>query len=132
MQSLRSGKFKRPEWCRPGGSRGYVVTHPLFWQIGKKGSGWVLTVPKGKEFESSVPRLFHWALSPDDPNFLKAAAIHDTLLEAGYRPAFADSQWFEAALSERAPALKAWLAYSGMRGRRFLQWLVCGKTNYGY
>ena len=118
-------------WCRRGGSRGYVVVHPVQWQIGKKGSGWLLTVPAGKEFESSVPRGLHWAFSPDDPHFLKSAAIHDTLLEAGFRKAFADSQWFEAALSEHAPALRTWVAYSGMRLRRFLQWAVKGYSPNG-
>ena len=111
-----------PDWCTRGGSRGYVATQPLNWQIGKKGSGWVLTVPVGKEFKSSVPRILHWVFSPDDPRFLKSAAIHDTLLEAGYRRAFADSQWFEAAMSEHAPGLRTWIAYSGMRFRRFFHW----------
>ena len=118
-------------WCRKGGSRDYVVTRPLTWQIGKKGSGWVLTVPVGKEFESSVPRLLRWAFSPDDPFFLKSAAIHDTLLETGFRQTFADSQWFEAALSEHAPGLRTWAAYSGIRLRRFLCWAMKGKTTYG-
>lgn len=115
---------QRPDnsWCRPGGSRGYVTTQPLEWWIGKKNSGWLLTVPVGKEFESSVPRGLHWALSPDDPFFLKSAAIHDTLLETGCRFWFSDSQWFEAALSEQAPLRKAVPAYLGMVIRRFIKW----------
>lgn len=84
-------------WCVEGGSRGYV------------------------------PRIFWWLFSPDDPFFLKSACIHDMLLEEGYRVAFADSQWFEAALSEHAPALRLRLAYSAMRTRRFWQWAL-GKT----
>ena len=83
-----------------------------------------MTVPQGREFESSVPRWLWWAFSPDDPFFLKAACIHDTLLEDGYRQAFADSQWFEAAMSEHAPPLRTWLAYCAMRGRRFVHWAL--------
>ena len=109
-------------WCRKGGARGYVTTQPIEWWIGKKESGWKLTVPVGREFESSVPRFLTWVFSPDDPFFLKSAAIHDTLLEEGFRQAFADSQWFEAALSEHAPGLRTWVAYSAMRARRFLLW----------
>ena len=45
--------------------------------------------------------------------------IHDVLLEDGYRVAFADSQWFEAVLSEDADPLKSRLAYLAMRMRRF-------------
>lgn len=108
------------DWCKKGGSRGYVVTSPLAWVIGKNGSGWVLTVPVGKEFESSVPNLLRWLWSPDDPIYLKSAAIHDTLLESGYRPQFADSQWIEAAMSIGAPRIKTGVAYVFMVLRRLL------------
>lgn len=84
----------------------------------------MLTVPAGREFESSVPRMLRWVFSPDDPVFLKSAVIHDVLLEEGFRKAFADSQWFEAALSEHAPEWLTWMAYSAMRGRRFVFWIL--------
>ncbi|WP_282094297.1 DUF1353 domain-containing protein [Epibacterium ulvae] len=109
-------------WCKRGGPRGYITTKEVQWDIGKKASGWVLTIPAGTPFESSVPPVLRWAFSPHDPYFLKAALIHDTLLETGYRRAFADSQWFEVALSVHAPMLRTWIAYHGMRARRFLQW----------
>ena len=125
-------------WCIKGGSRCYVTTRPLEWWIGKYESGWRLTVAEGRQFESSVPELkykkrwlqsllgwfqpFTWFLSPDDPFFLKSACIHDVLLEDGYRVAFADSQGFEAALSEDADPLKSRLAYLAMRMRRFWRW----------
>lgn len=115
-------------WCIKGGARGYVTTRPLHWWIGKKESGWKLTVPAGREFESSVPGWLWWLFSPDDPLFLKSACIHDMLLEEGFRLAFADSQWFEAALSEHAPGLRTWLAYSAMRGRRFVIWVFGRRT----
>ncbi len=111
-------------WCKKGGSRGYVTTRPLNWWIGKRNSGWLLTVPEGREFESSVPKSLHRFFPPDDPHFLKAACIHDYLIEAGYRRAFADSQWFEAALSEQAPELRARLAYHAMRLRLFAIWAI--------
>ena len=109
-------------WCVRGGLRRHVTTRPVRWWIGKKNSGWLLEIPAGRPFESSVPRALWWLFSPDDPYFLKAALIHDVLLEDGYRHAFADSQWFEAALSEHAPTLRTWAAYSAMRLRRFCQW----------
>jgi hypothetical protein len=111
-------------WCKPGEKRDYVVVRDLHWFIGKKQSGWTLTVPEGREFESSVPRWLSWLFSPDDPYYLKSAAIHDMLLEEGFRKAFADSQWFEAALSVRAPPLRTWGAYRAMRLRRFVHWLA--------
>jgi hypothetical protein len=117
-------------WCIKGGSRGYVTARPLEWRIGKKHSMWLLTVPEGREFESSVPRGLRWLFSPDDPHFLKSACIHDTLLEEGFRQAFSDGQWFEAAMSEHAPPLRVWLAYSAMKGRRFLLWSL-GRSSVG-
>ena len=68
-----------------------------------------------------VPAI-HLVSIPSDPFFLKSACIHDVLLEDGYRVAFADSQWFEAALSEGADPLKSRLAYLAMRMRRFWRW----------
>lgn len=127
------------DWCAPGGSRGYVTIRETRWEIGKRGSGWVLVIPAGKEFESSVPTLtwrlpwlqrwlswfqpFHWWLSPDDPDFLWPANVHDALLEAGYRREFADSQWLEAAMSQGAPRGKSEIVRTLMRFRRFLQWI---------
>lgn len=107
------------DWCCQGNCRDYRMTVTMTWDIGQRGSGWVLNIPEGSEFESSVPRGLHWALSPHDPYFLKAAAVHDTLLEQGFRRAFADSQWYEAALSEGAPPVKTRIIYLGMVIRRF-------------
>ena len=108
-------------WCKKGGSRGYVVTREVVWEIGKKGSGWIFKVEVGREFESSVPPLLHWVLSPDDPHFLKPAAIHDKLIEEGYRRPFADAEWLDAARSVHAPRLKRELGSIAMRLRMFLK-----------
>jgi hypothetical protein len=110
-------------WCEKGRERDYRVAHSFTWEIGKKGSGYFFTVQKGVEFESSVPALLHWFLSPEDPYFIKAAAVHDQLLESGYRYAFADSQWYEVALSEQASPTRARLAYVAMRTRRLFLWI---------
>lgn len=113
-----------PDWCERGGSRGYVTTIPICWCIGRKDSGWLLAIPAGFEFESSVPRLLRWLWSPHDPRYLLSAAIHDHLLETGHRADFADSQWYEAALSVSAPRLNTEIARTGMRFRRFAQWAL--------
>jgi hypothetical protein len=94
-------------WCERGGSREYVTVFPIVWFVGKKNSDWRLVIRPGREFESSVPALLRWIISPDDPRFLLAALVHDHLLEAGYRPFFAAGEWYDAALSRGAPR---WLA----------------------
>lgn len=107
-------------WCQRGGARRHVTMSPIVWEIGKKGSGWVLCIPAGFEFESSVPRWLWWLFSPDDPHFLKSAAIHDWLLENGFRRAMADAEWHDAARSEGAPILRRELAFLLMQIRAFL------------
>lgn len=109
-------------WCRKGGARGDVTTQTVSWHLMWKGSPYVLDIPPGRAFESAVPRSLHWLWSPDDPFYLKAALIHDVLLESGARGFEADSQWRAAALSNKAPALRAGVAYFGMLMRRFGQW----------
>ena len=114
------------KWHTAGKARDYVTTVAIEWRIGKKGSDWLFIVPMGKEFESSVPSALRWLWSPDDPQYLLPARVHDTLLEAGYRIAFADSQWFDGAMAMDAPKLKTHIAYNAMRLRR-LWHLIIGK-----
>lgn len=92
------------QWTKVGDN--YKLTQDLTWEVGKKNSGLLTIIPKGFSFESSVPKPLWWLWSPDDPYFLKAAAIHDWLLENGYRPAFAAGEWYDAAKSVHAPRLR--------------------------
>lgn len=111
-------------WCAKRGSRDYVTVSEVRWHLMWKGSPYVLAIPAGREFESSVPRILQWLWSPDDPYYLKAALIHDVLLESGSRTFEADSQWRAAALSEKAPAFRTGVAFAGMIIRRFAQWIL--------
>lgn len=106
-------------WCKKGGSRGYITVSEVTWSIGVKNGPHVITIPEGREFESSVPLILQTLWSPDDPYFLKAALIHDHLLEGGWRRQSADAQWYEVALSVHAPIWKTRIAYMGMVVRRF-------------
>jgi hypothetical protein len=90
-----------------GGSRGWITTQVVEWHLGRKGSGYVVSIPPGREFESSVPWWATWIIHPDDPRFLLAALIHDHLLEDGFRPYTAAGEWYDAALKGGAPR---WLA----------------------
>lgn len=106
-------------WCKKGGSRGYTTVSEITWSIGIKNGPYVITIPEGREFESSVPFILRPLWSPDDPYFLKAALVHDHLLESGWRRQSADAQWYEVALSVHAPLWKTRIAYMGMVIRRF-------------
>ena len=62
----------------------YTVELPFVWELGYEGSGLAIEVPKGFVFDVSIPWALRWLFSPDDPRFLKAAALHDRLLELGW------------------------------------------------
>lgn len=64
------------DWCARRGT-GYVTTEPVAWEIGRQGSGLKLRVPAGFWFDVSVPGWAKWAISPHDPQYLLAAALHD-------------------------------------------------------
>lgn len=108
------------DWCKKGGSRGYMTTAQIDWPIGRKGSQHIETIPKGFEFESSVPRVLQWLWSPHDPNFLLSACVHDWLIEAGYDLDFCDSQWLAAARKSKASKVKSKTARLGMMLRRLI------------
>lgn len=57
-----------------------------------QGSGWILSIPTGFEFDISVPRCLRWFLSPHDPVWLVAAAGHDILLIQGQDRPFAAAE----------------------------------------
>ena len=63
---------------------GYITTAPLFWELGRKGSGLWLQVEPGFGFDVSVPVLLRWLFDPHDPRYLKAAALHDFALLDGW------------------------------------------------
>lgn len=95
-----------------GTVRRWRVLIPVKWEVGRKGSGDWVTIPAGREFESSVPWWARWFLRRDDPRFLLAAAVHDYMLESGrYGRAQAAAEWYDAALAGLAPGWKARLSF---------------------
>lgn len=115
----------QPDWCLPDRVRGYYeTTQEVTVEVTSNltSLNWPITVPEGTAFESSVPRFLWWFWSPHDASFLKAALVHDWLLEFGVSPEVSDSVWFLVATNEGAPRWKAELGRTGMRFRRFFQW----------
>lgn len=92
----------------------YMLTAPVTWEIGCKGSGWVLTVPERRPFDLSVPRWLEWALSPHDRRVLLAAAIHDELLNLGHDAAFASAEFRRAAIARGVRPWFAWALFAAV------------------
>lgn len=72
------------DWYVPLPGPRFEVRHPVIWEIGRKGSGLWVTVPPGYVFDVSVPPPLRWLFDPADPRYLKAACLHDWLLDDGW------------------------------------------------
>lgn len=72
------------EWCERHAGTYYKTTQPLIWELGYVGSGQFHTVPAGEVFDVSFPWFSRWLLSPHNPRYLKAAALHDHMLIMGW------------------------------------------------
>ena len=99
-------------WLRVG--EDYLVDYSdILWDIGRLGSGWVLEIPVGFRFQSSVPRWARWCFNPHDPRWLLAAAVHDCLLAQGHDRAFAACEWLRAARAMDRRK-RVWVAFAGV------------------
>ena len=89
----------------------YAIGDTVSWDIGIKDSGWVLDLPKGFEFDLSVPRGFRWIISPHNRQILPASAVHDRLLLDGHDPAFASSEFRRACIARGVNVYVAWVLF---------------------
>lgn len=111
-----SAYTRTPGWFRPiRGTIRYEALQELRWEVGAKGSGLFIIVPRGFIFDVSIPRLLRWAMDPHDRRFLKAAALHDAIRGDGWDRVTAGAI-FHAALKAdgvgRLERLFMWLAVS--------------------
>lgn len=77
---------------------GYITNAPIKWEVGAKGSGLWLTVPKGFTFDVSVPRGLRWLFDPHDPRYLLAACLHDYAIHVLGWPRVSAASMFEQGL----------------------------------
>lgn len=97
---------------RRGETRRWRSARDVTWHVGRAQSGRVITIPAGREFESSVPWWAAWVVHPDDPRFLFAALIHDYMLEERILGrAQAAAEWRDAALSRGVSPVLAGAAF---------------------
>lgn len=81
----------------------YRLERDLTWRIGHI-DGPSYTVPAGFTFDVSVPRLLRWLLNPHDRRLLKAAALHDHMLEAGWSRITAGAEFHNALKADEVTA----------------------------
>ncbi|SEQ60035.1 Protein of unknown function [Loktanella sp. DSM 29012] len=74
----------KPIFSRLPRSNRYRTCLSFAWELGCRGSGLLIEIPEGYTFDVSVPPGLRLIFNPHDPKFLKAAALHDNLLERGW------------------------------------------------
>lgn len=77
------------------GGIGYRLTRDLVWHIGHL-NGPAFTVPAGYRFDVSVPWGLRWLFDPHRPDFHKAAALHDRMLDEGWSRITAAAEFHNA------------------------------------
>jgi hypothetical protein len=90
------------------------VTHRDFaYEIGLKGSGLTVTIPKGTKTDlASVPRVLWPLVPPHDPQFAAAFVLHDHLCQwQGFSRVMADAILYEALRVLGASVFTATITY---------------------
>ncbi len=113
--------FTDPLFLSPSADRSRWLTHREFsYEIGMKGSGLVVAVPKGTKTDlASVPRALWFLVPPHDPRFAAAFVVHDYLcIREGFSRAVSDVVLYEGLRvlgASRTRALTIYLAVSAWR-----------------
>jgi hypothetical protein len=84
----------------------YRSLEALVWSVGHSGSGLLFVVPAGREFDLSVPWWARLFIDPHDQRYLKAAALHDEMLAAGWSRTEAAGSFHEALRADGAGLLE--------------------------
>lgn len=137
-----SSNYTNPgNWCNPLEGIKYISTEELVWDVGYLGSGLIVTVPVGTVFDVSIPqppkrpkfliwypfwfvyslpfKIINKIFNPHDPKFLKAAALHDTMLIRGWARTTAGAEFHEAL---KADKVRIW--------KRLIMWLAVSLFKY--
>ena len=88
------------------GGGDYVTDADLRWDLGREGSGHTYIVQAGFRFDVSVPGVLQWAFNPGDRRFLKAAALHDHMLEDRWSRVESAAVFHEALKADKVPRWK--------------------------
>lgn len=110
---------KLTDWRLPYRGIQYVTTHPINWDVGRKGSGFTYTVPAETVFDVSIPTVFRWCFDPHDKRFHKAACLHDAMLRDGWPRSTAGAEFNEAL---RADGVGKWTRFVMFCAVVFWRW----------
>lgn len=89
----------------------YALRAELRWEIGKRGSGVWLVVPKGHIFDVSVPKPLRWLIDPHQRALLLPSAIHDFTTRNGWEWQTCAGLWHHTLRANRVCPVKAFLFF---------------------
>ena len=98
-----------PVWAKTPDGKKYFTISDITWYLGYKNSPWVVLVKRGFIFDISVPRWLRWLVSPDDETLLGPAAIHDWLLQDGWKRNRAAIEFYQACRAWGVPRWRAFI-----------------------
>lgn len=106
-------KFTDPLVISPWVDGRYITERPFSFDVGFKGSGLTVAVPRLFVTDlASVPRLLWWLLPPHDPQYAAAAVLHDYLLSLpDFDRITAHSIFLEALTALGVAPWKAWVMF---------------------
>jgi hypothetical protein len=90
--------FTEPLFLFPGEDSLWETAREFSYEIGAKGSGLRVTVPKGTETDlATMPRLLWPLVPPHDPRFAAAFVLHDHMCRLpGFSRVITDAVLYEA------------------------------------
>lgn len=101
----------------------------IHWYLDKNLS---VTVPEGFVFDVSVPYCLRLVFNPKDKQYLKAAALHDYLLQNGWTRLVAGGIFHDALLADGVTTwrrLLMWFSVSLWNYRKYYQSYLRGNLN---
>lgn len=105
--SVQAEQLDDGRWC---------LLAPLVYTMGREDEVKIV-VPVGTTTDfASIPRLLRWLLDPADPQYLRAAVVHDLLYERrGVARVVADAILVDGMRALGCPCWKRALVYAGVR-----------------
>ena len=101
----------------------YTLGSDLEWAFGRCEAKKPIIIKKGYNVDVSVPRLLEWAFDPHNNAHIRAAAVHDSLLEKGYARDFCSSEFRCALILGGVKPKLAWTAYFFTMMYNLFKWL---------
>ncbi len=116
---------------KDGGVWKWCLVSPLTWELGKPGSGFVLTIEEGFVSDLvTIPFWLHWLIDPNDPATARASIIHDALLAQGFEQRVSAGEFYRVLVDDGYPLWRARMFYAAVLWASD-NWADAGELSHG-